>query len=163
MAESKHGHNKENVVLDKCQKLGTAIVTFDMLKIKHYNAIDFEKMMTATTTTIKGAAFILYNFARLQTLLTSFDSQVSRGFYDPLPEYDNIDFGLLKEEVCAQIVLFSLFFVDVFVKSPFSNVQCDTVVFVHHIILFVVFDCFLIFVFGFFVIVIVICFHIAFK
>lgn len=99
MAELKHGHNKENIIIDKCQKLGAAIVTFDLLKIKHFNAIDFEKLMAATST-IKGAAFILYNVARLQTLLASFDHQVSRGFYDPLPDFDKIDFGLLKEEVC---------------------------------------------------------------
>lgn len=104
LAELKHGHNKENGVLEKCQKLGTAIVTFDLLKVKHFNAIDFEKMMTVTTTTIKGAAFILYNFARLQTLLASFDNQVKNFVYDPLPDYDNIDFDLLKEEVCAQTV-----------------------------------------------------------
>lgn len=109
LAELKHGQSKESDVIEKCRKLGAAIVTFDLLKVKHFNAIDFEKMITATTTTIKGAAFILYNFARLQTLLVSFDNQVSRGFYDPLPEYENIDFGLLKEEVCAQIILFSLF------------------------------------------------------
>lgn len=101
MAESKHGHNNKNEMLDKCHKLGAAIVTFDLLKIKHFNAIDFEKLMTATTT-IKGAAFILYNVARLQTLLASFDHQVSCGFYDSLPAFDQIDFGLLKEEVCIQ-------------------------------------------------------------
>ncbi|XP_031627651.1 DALR anticodon-binding domain-containing protein 3 [Contarinia nasturtii] len=96
-AELKHGHNKENVIIDKCQKLGAATVTFDFLKIKHFNTINFEKSMT-TPSTIKGAAFILYNVARLQTLLASFDHQVARGFYDPLPKFDQIDFGLLKEE-----------------------------------------------------------------
>lgn len=95
--EMKHGHNKENVVLNISQKLGAAIVTFDLLKIKHYNAIDFEKMMTAK----REASFILYNVARLQTLLASFDYQVSKGIYDPLPQYDQIDFGLLREEVCV--------------------------------------------------------------
>lgn len=106
MAESKYGQNKENAVLEKCQKLGAAIVTFDLLKIKHFNVIDFEKLMTATTT-IKGAAFILYNVARLQTLLATFDQQVAKGFYDPLPSFDQIDFALLKTEVCFLfIVLF---------------------------------------------------------
>ena len=99
LAELKHGYNKEtNAILDKCQKLGMAIVTFDLLKIKHFNAIDFEKVMTVTST-VKGAAFILYNVARLQTLLASFDHQVSRGFYAPLPHFEKVDFGLLKEEV----------------------------------------------------------------
>lgn len=105
LAETKHGQNKENIVLDKCQKLGAAIVTFDLLKIKHFNAIDFEKLMTSTST-VKGAAFILYNVARLQTLLASFDQQVQRGFYDALPDFSQMNFSLLKEEVCVQIRFF---------------------------------------------------------
>lgn len=99
MAESKYGNNKENAVIDKCRKLGAAVVIFDLLKVKHYNAIDLEKLIKATSPTIKGAAFILYNVARLQTLLASFEQQVAKGFYAPLPEFDQIDFGLLKTEV----------------------------------------------------------------
>lgn len=98
ITELKHGYNNEHVVLDNCQKLGTAIVTFDLLKIKHFNAINLEKLMAATPI-IKGAAFILYNVARLQTLLASFDRQITKGFYSPLPDFEQIDFGLLKEEV----------------------------------------------------------------
>lgn len=103
--ESRYGPNKENVVLDKSQTIGTAIVTFDLLKIKHSNAIDFDKLMSATPN-VKGATFILYNFARLQTLLASFEQQVQSGFYAPLPEFDQIDFSLLKEEVCAVLFIF---------------------------------------------------------
>lgn len=100
MAESKYGSNKENAVIDKCQRLGAAVVQFDLLKVKHYNAIDLEKSMKVTSPTIKGAAFILYNVARLQTLLATFEQQVAKGFYAPLPAFDEIDFGLLKTEVC---------------------------------------------------------------
>lgn len=118
MAESKHGQNKENAVFEKCRKLGAAIVTFDLLKIKHFNAIDFEKLM-ASTSTVKGAAFILYNVARLQTLLASFDQQVQSGFYDPLPEFGDVDFSLLKEEVCKQL-FFKFVFVYFFVVFVFT-------------------------------------------
>lgn len=106
MAESKYGSNKENAVIDKCQKLGTAVVQFDLLKVKHYNPIDLEKLMKVTSPTIKGAAFILYNVARLQTLLATFEQQVAKGFYAPLPEFDEIDFGLLKTEVRFCVSLF---------------------------------------------------------
>lgn len=106
MAESKYGSNKENVVIDKCQTLGAAVVIFDLLKVKHYNAIDMEKLMKATSPTVKGAAFILYNVARLQTLLAAFDQQVAKGFYAPLPPFDQIDFGLLKTEVRLFACLF---------------------------------------------------------
>lgn len=98
LAQSKHGANKENGVLDKCNKLGAAIVTFDLMKIKHFNTIDSDKLMPAASTN-KGAAFVLYNFARLHTLLTTFDQQVESGFYAPLPDFDDIDFGLLRTEV----------------------------------------------------------------
>lgn len=121
MAELKYGCNKENAVFDKCQKLGAAVVIFDLLKIKHYNAIDMEKLMKATPPTIKGAAFILYNVARLQTLLATFDQQVAKGFYAPLPEYNQIDFELLKTEV--RLSYLYLYFVSFFsayhsCKSP---------------------------------------------
>lgn len=96
MAESKHGPIKDSDVIEKCQQLGAAIVTYDLLKVKHFNAIDFEKLMSAPS----GAAFILYNTARLQTLLASFDHHVQSGYYDTLPAFDDIDFSLLKEEVC---------------------------------------------------------------
>lgn len=112
MAETKYGHNNENAMLDKCHNLGAAVVIFDMLKVKHYNAIDLEKLMKVTSPTIKGAAFILYNVARLQTLLASFNQQVAKGFYAPLPEFDQIDFGLLKTEVgfCFLFLFRSLFY-----------------------------------------------------
>lgn len=109
MAESKYGSNKENAVIDKCQMLGAAVVTFDLLRVKHYNAIDLEKLMKATSSTVKGAAFILYNVARLQTLLAAFDQQVANGVYAPLPEFDQIDFGLLKTEVCLFVLIVVLF------------------------------------------------------
>lgn len=124
MAESKHGQNKENAFFDKCRKLGAAIVTFDLLKTKHFNAIDFEKLMAATSI-VKGAAFILYNVARLQTLLASFDQQVQSGFYDPLPEFGDVDFSLLKEEVCKpfQFVFVYFFLSSLFLLSHVDNIR----------------------------------------
>lgn len=107
-AESKYGEFKESVDLDKCQKLGTAIVTFELLKIKHYTPIDLDKQMTKPST-INRAAFILYNVARLQTLLASFDQKVTKGFYAPLPDFNQIDFELLKTEVCICFAFVSYF------------------------------------------------------
>lgn len=98
LAELKY-KNKENVVSNDYKKLGAANVTFELLRVKHNNAIDFERTMTETST-IKGATFILYNVVRLQCLLASFDQHVSTGFYNALPEYSEINLGLLKEEVC---------------------------------------------------------------
>lgn len=78
MPKKKYGSLQpaEKVAFEKCQKLGAAVVVFDLLKIKHYNATD---------NAIKVAAFIPYKMARLQTLLTTFDQQVAKGFYASLP------------------------------------------------------------------------------
>lgn len=46
-----------------------------------------------------GAAFILYNSARLESLLRRFDEKVENGDYEGLPPLDSINFTLLDEEV----------------------------------------------------------------
>lgn len=47
---------------------------------------------------ISGAAFILYNCARLETLLRTFKSRCDSKYYGVLPDLNNVDFSLLKEE-----------------------------------------------------------------
>lgn len=79
-------------------QLGAAVFTFDMLKLKHINVIDFEQLV-AQTTTAKASAFILYNVARVQQLLNTFDAKVSSGFYEQLSDINDVDFSLLKQEV----------------------------------------------------------------
>ena len=49
----------------------------------------------------KGGIFVMYNCARLSTLLTHFDSSVERGVYPACPPLEEIDFRLLREEVHA--------------------------------------------------------------
>lgn len=99
MADMKYGNEKENFILYDYVKLGAGIVTFDLLRTKHSNVIPLEQLI-AQSTTSKGAAFILYNVARLQSILATFDEHVSSGSYAKLPALDQIDFTLLKEEVC---------------------------------------------------------------
>lgn len=100
MAELKYGEGKNCVPYD-FNKLGTAIVTFELLNVKYNNVIDFEKTSPHASAQ-KNAAFILYNVARLQCLLTTFDKHVSTGCYNALPAFNEIDFRLLEEEVCCQ-------------------------------------------------------------
>lgn len=104
MADMKYGTHKEHSILYDYMKLGAGIVTFDLLRIKHTNVIRLDQLI-AQSGTSKGAAFILYNVARLQSILTSFDEQVSTGKYKQLPPLDQIDFTVLKEEVCFSIAL----------------------------------------------------------
>lgn len=119
MAEMKFGTDRENLIQYDYHKLGAAVVTFDLLKTKLINVIDFDKLCEQKSI-IKGAAFILYNVARLQKLLYTFDTQVSSGYYKPLPELDQIDFGLLREEVC----IFEIFR-NFFVNKKFCLFHCD--------------------------------------
>lgn len=104
MAEMKYGTEKENFILYDYVKLGACIVTFDLLRTKHTNVIPLDQLI-AQSSTSKGAAFILYNVARLQSILNTFDEQVSSGAYNKLPTLDQIDFSLLKEEVCTYVIL----------------------------------------------------------
>lgn len=93
----------EDLVVNDYVKLGAGIVAFDLLRTKYTNVIQLDQLI-AQSTTSKGAAFILYNVARLQTILHSFDEQVSSGTYAKLPPLDQIDFNLLKEEVLLMFI-----------------------------------------------------------
>lgn len=46
-----------------------------------------------------GASFILYNSARIETLLRTFEDRVSSGVYPKLPDVENIDITLLNDGV----------------------------------------------------------------
>lgn len=95
----------ERISAEKCNigsydfpKLGIEIVSFELLQSRYSSVVSLEQLMEQSTTA-KGAVFVLYNVARLETILTAFDEQVRKGFYEKLPDLDTIDFGLLKEEV----------------------------------------------------------------
>lgn len=48
---------------------------------------------------LPGASFILYNSARIETLLRTFEDRVSSGVYPKLPDVENIDISLLNDGV----------------------------------------------------------------
>lgn len=95
----------EKISTEKCnipsydfRKLGIEIVTFELLQSRYSNVICLEQL-TEQSTTAKGAVFILYNIARLETILSTFDERVKKGYYRELPKLDEVNFDLLKEEV----------------------------------------------------------------
>ncbi|KAL7034679.1 hypothetical protein ACKWTF_008053 [Chironomus riparius] len=71
------------------EHLGTAAGKLDMIEVKHSNPL--------TLTFDVKQAFILYNSARIETLLKSFNEKVASGYYQPLPELDDIDMNLLTD------------------------------------------------------------------
>lgn len=98
IAQMKYGEDTNEMVLYDFDKLGQAVAIFDLLKVKHGNPIPIGNAIRQSCSA-KGAVFILYNVARVQRVLNTFNEKVAIGYYAPLPELDQIDVSLLREEV----------------------------------------------------------------
>uniref|UniRef100_A0A1I8NLS6 DALR anticodon binding domain-containing protein n=1 Tax=Stomoxys calcitrans TaxID=35570 RepID=A0A1I8NLS6_STOCA len=77
------------------KRLGSAAVTVDLLEVRNSSPVQIIRNGQGST---KGASFILYNSARLESLLRTFEERIDRRIYDPVPEINDIDYSLLKEE-----------------------------------------------------------------
>lgn len=99
IAQMKYGDDTNEMVLYDFDKLGQAVAIFDLLKVKHGNPIPIGNVIRQSCSA-KGAVFILYNVARVQRVLNTFYEKVASGYYSPLPELNQIDVSLLREEVC---------------------------------------------------------------
>lgn len=75
--------------------LGRSATIVDILESKATSQIDMKKEKNKST---KGAAFILYNYARLSVLFKTFAEKQHINYYPPLPPFNEVDFRLLKEE-----------------------------------------------------------------
>lgn len=100
MAQHKYGLRVKNqkFFVDLIEKLGNYAVTVDLLEVKISSPVSLNWNSCGNGSS-KGASFILYNSARLKTLLENFDSKVKSGYYPKLPDFEEIDIGQLKEEV----------------------------------------------------------------
>lgn len=101
IAQMKYGEDTNEMVPYDFDKLGQAVAIFDLLKVKHANTIPITAKQSCSA---KGAVFILYNVARVQRVLTTFNEKVHSGYYIPLPDLDQIDVCELKEEVQQNFV-----------------------------------------------------------
>jgi hypothetical protein len=99
MAQHKYGLRVKNekMFVDLIERLGRYAVTVDFLEVKVSSPVGLNTSSTGGMG--KGASFILYNSARLETLIDNFDQKVRDGYYPALPEFESIDIDLLKEEV----------------------------------------------------------------
>ncbi|CAO1405054.1 unnamed protein product [Diamesa serratosioi] len=70
--------------------LATGLAAIDLLEVKCTSHI--------RATNVSTKAFILYNSARLETLMHNFKVKIQDGYYPPLPHFDDIDLELLREE-----------------------------------------------------------------
>ncbi|XP_011340326.1 uncharacterized protein LOC105281063 isoform X2 [Ooceraea biroi] len=81
--------------------LASAIITFELIAVKPSRSVvignnNLEDNRNVTNT--KGASFILYNTARISTIIAKYNEKVSREEYPSLPNIENVDFSQLQEE-----------------------------------------------------------------
>lgn len=99
IAQHKYGLRVQNekYLRDLVNILGSSAVIVDLLEAKTSGPVFLSaKSNTMAHTSSKGASFILYNSARIETLFRVFEERMQSGYYPPLP--DIIDWSLLKEE-----------------------------------------------------------------
>ncbi|XP_059053027.1 DALR anticodon-binding domain-containing protein 3 [Achroia grisella] len=77
--------------------IGESAVVFELLQTKPNSAVKINFDCSSAGSS-KGAAFILYNCARLQTILRTYNDRVIEGLYPSLPKFEDVDFSLLTEE-----------------------------------------------------------------
>lgn len=82
------------------QRLGHAAVIVDLFEVRHSSSATVVRSGLGSS---KGANYILYNSARLETLLRTFASHVNDGVYEPLPPLEKVDLSLLEDEVRLSI------------------------------------------------------------
>ncbi|XP_071447092.1 DALR anticodon-binding domain-containing protein 3 isoform X2 [Hetaerina americana] len=81
--------------------LSDAAVTVDLLSTKPSQPISLDlqdKFTLSREKSSKGATFLLYNYARLISILRQFEEKVREGVYPPLAPIESADFSLLSSE-----------------------------------------------------------------
>ncbi|VVC87070.1 unnamed protein product, partial [Leptidea sinapis] len=77
-------------------KLGKSAVNFELLQTKPSSAVKIK--FDSSSGSSKRAAFILYNCARLETIIRTYNERVEAGSYPQLPKIDDADFSLLNQD-----------------------------------------------------------------
>lgn len=101
--------NRRLFFLALVDRLGNYAAVLDLLEVKQSSALALKSDVQQ--------AFILYNSARMETLMKKFESKVSQGYYETLPEVGDVDLSLLKEEEEWQLLKLLLIFPDVIDRS----------------------------------------------
>lgn len=91
------------------QRLGESAAKLDLLEVKHSSALKL--------TGDPKKAFILYNSARMETLLEKFAEKEQEGYYEKLPKIEDIDFSHLKEDEEWDLMKLVLSFPDIIERA----------------------------------------------
>lgn len=89
---------------DDAKTLTDASIKIDILGNACHSPLTLENTASGRGAESRLGAFILYNTARLSTLLQRFEQAVAEGFYPALPSVDLIDWTLLREEEDWELV-----------------------------------------------------------
>ncbi|XP_070193746.1 DALR anticodon-binding domain-containing protein 3-like [Littorina saxatilis] len=100
-AMMKYGDHDQGAAWDDMiAGLTAASISFDVLSSASSSQVQLDLSQDEGEGGVdnRSGPFVLYNCARLATLLQSFEQQVEQGVYPDLPDPSEIDFGLLREE-----------------------------------------------------------------
>ncbi|KAL3852213.1 hypothetical protein ACJMK2_015885 [Sinanodonta woodiana] len=81
--------------------LTMANIKFELLATTARNMVKLDLSHDISDGTLGdagGGAFVMYNCARLSTLLSHFQESVEKGLYPPLPPIEEVDFVTLREQ-----------------------------------------------------------------
>lgn len=112
-----HKERNEEMIQD----LLNAVVSFDLLstKLQRPVILDFSEGPKASRDLKnRGAPFVLYNYARLNTILRQFDKKQKEGIYPPLPPVGDLYKLLVEEEEWKLMFNFVLSWPDI-VRNSF--------------------------------------------
>ncbi|XP_077286462.1 DALR anticodon-binding domain-containing protein 3 [Arctopsyche grandis] len=87
----------EEIWNESLTTLGEASAKFDLLQIKPTHSV-LIGMSNDGSGCSKGASFILYNCARLSSIINTFRENITKGVYPELPDIKDVDFELLDDE-----------------------------------------------------------------
>ncbi|XP_017074442.1 uncharacterized protein LOC108110071 [Drosophila eugracilis] len=88
------------------KRLGAAAVIVDLFEVRHATAVTVVRSGLGSS---KGASYILYNSARLETILRTFNNHVEDGYYNSLPPLKEIDLSVLEEDMDWHLIFGYLF------------------------------------------------------
>lgn len=132
LAQHKYGVRVQNekAFIDLIERLGHAASIVDLMEVKHTSPVGLVTIDGQSSS--KGAAFILYNSARMETLFRTFHERVATRTYPELPNINEIDFDLLKEE--EEWLLLLNFVIDFpnLIKNSIENIATGKV-YLHNI------------------------------
>lgn len=100
LSEHKFIEDKKNNTKDFfLHNLANAIVIFELVAVKPSRSVIIgNNQEDRSIVNTRGASFVLYNTARIATIIMKYNEKVSRGDYPNLPDIKNVDFSQLQEE-----------------------------------------------------------------